>query len=425
MAECVRLGIPVLPPDVNRSGVDFSVDWSEDGREAVRFGLASIKNIGASAVEEMVAEREESGPFQSLEDFCRRAGAEAANRRVIESLARVGALDAFGSRGQLTASADHIVHLMQREARLRESGQSTMFDMFGASAPTPLAEIELLPAREPTVRELVSWERELIGVALGRRVLDPVNAPAGAALSREEVEGYPDGEKVLLAGEVASVRFTTDKQGRQICFVGLEIFDGSVLDVAVWSRVFEKTAELWAEGNLVQVKGVVRRRGDETSIHCDEAVEFEVSDSAVESPPTPAVPATPKVEEWKPPVEERESAPQQPAVNGSGSVWPDGTAVHADAVPMANGSGAVQGKVRVKMKETDQPSEDNRKLKQVLQTLLDYPGTDEVYLLVESQGAFWRIEMPLIRTQFSDELAMQLNAMLDGGSVVEFDSTAA
>ncbi len=425
VAECVRLGIPVLPPDVNRSGVDFSVDWSEDGREAVRFGLASIKNIGASAVEEMAAEREENGPFQSLEDFCRRAGSEAANRRVIESLARVGALDAFGSRGQLTASADHIVHLMQREARLRESGQSTMFDMFGASAPTPLAEIELLPAREPTVRELVSWERELIGVALGRRVLDPVNAPEGAVLSREEVDGYPEGDKVLLAGEVASVRFTTDKQGRQICFVGLEIFDGSVLDVAVWSRVFEKTAELWSEGNLVQVKGVVRRRGDETSIHCDEAVEFEVSDTAAESPPAPAVPATPKVEEWKPPVEAHESAPQQPSVNGSEPVSPDGTAVHAEAVPTANGSTAAQRKVRVKMKETDQPSEDNRKLKQVLQTLLDYPGTDEVYLLVESRGAFWRIEMPLIRTQFCDELAMQLNAMLDGGSAVEYDSTAA
>ena len=322
VAECVRLGIPVLPPDVNRSVVDFSVDFAEDGRESVRFGLAAIKNIGAAAVEELVAERDENGAFESLEDFCRRAGSEAANRRVVESLARVGALDAFGPRGQLAASADHIVHLMQREARLRESGQSTMFDMFGASAPTPLGEIELLPAPEPTVRELVSWERELMGVSLGRRVLDPVNAPAGAALSREEVEGCADGEKVLLAGEVASVRLTTDRQSRQICFVGLEIFDGSVLDVAVWNRVFEKTAELWAEGNLVQLKGVVRRRGDETSIHCDEAVEFEVTESAEHASAAPAaVYATPRVEEWKPPAEEHarvlsQPSPRQPMARG-------------------------------------------------------------------------------------------------------------
>ena len=428
VAECVRLGIPVLPPDVNRSGVDFSVDFAEDGRESVRFGLASIKNIGATAVEELVAERNEHGPFESLEDFCRRAGSEAANRRVVESLARVGALDEFGPRGQLVASADNIVHLMQREARLRDSGQSTMFDMFGASTPTPLGEIELLPAPEPTVREMASWERELMGVALGQRVLDPVNAPAGAALSREEVEGCAEGEKVLLAGEVATVRLTTDRQGRQICFVGLEIFDGSVLDVAVWSRVFEKTSELWAEGNLVQLKGVVRRRGDETSIHCDDAEEFVIRESAEHAPAAvAAVPATPRVEEWKPPVEERVSAPPQPspAVNGAEPPSSNGVAPHAGAVPASNGAEEGQRRVLVKMKETDQPSEDNRLLKLVLQTLMDYPGTDEVDLVIESGGQFWRISMPIVRTQYSDELAAHVNGMGDVGLTVELEGTAA
>ena len=426
VAECMRLGIPVLPPDVNRSGVDFGVDRAEDGREAVRFGLASIKNIGASAVAELVTEREENGPFQSLEDFCKRAGSEAANRRVIESLTRVGALDAYGSRGRLAASADHIVHLMQREARLRDSGQSTMFDMFGASAPTPLGEIELLPAPEPTVRELVTWERELIGVALGRRVLDPVSAPAGAVLSREEVEGCPDGEKVLLAGEVASIRLTTDKQGRQICFAGLEIFDGSVLDVAVWSRVFEKTAELWEEGNLVEIRGVVRRRGDETSVHCDEAVEFEVGEPTADLSSGPvAGPATPRVEEWKPPMEERPSVPPEPAANTVEPHSINGAAPHVEAVPSVGGFEEGQRKVLVKMKETDRPSEDNLLLKQVLQTLMDYPGTDEVDLVIESGGQFWRISMPIIRTRYSDELAAHLNEMRDAGLTVELESTAA
>ncbi len=426
VAECVRLGIPVLPPDVNRSGVDFSVDWAEDGRESVRFGLASIKNIGASAVAELVAERDESGPFLLLEEFCRRAGSEAANRRVVESLAKVGALDAFGSRGQLTASADNIVHLMQQEARLRESGQSTMFDMFGASAPTPLAEIELLPAPEPSLRELVAWERDLIGVALGRRVLDPVNAPAGAVLSHEEVESCTDGEKVLLAGEVASVRFATDRQGRPIRFVGLEIFDGSVLDVAVWSRVVEKTAELWVEGNLVQLKGVVRHRGDETSIHCDEALEFELPETtADQTPAAMAAPATPKVEEWRPPVEERRSVPPQPAVNGTETYSGNGATPPVEVVPAVHSFEEGQHRVRVTMKETDQPSEDNRLLKSVLQTLLEYPGTDEVYLVIESDGVFWRVEMPLIRTQFCPALEAQLNELLGVGSAVNFESTAA
>jgi len=314
---------------------------------------------------------------------------------------------------------------MQREARLRDSGQSTMFDMFGASAPTPLAEIELLPAPEPSLRELVAWERELIGVALGRRVLDPVNAPAGAALSREEVEACADGDKVVLAGEVASVRFTTDRQGRPIRFVGLEIFDGSVLDVAVWSRVVEKTAGLWVEGNLVHLKGVVRHRGDETSIHCDEAVEFELTETPTDQQPAAVTaPATPKVEEWKPPVEPT-SAFTQPATNGAEPHSMNGTTPHVEAAPSVASFDEGQRKVLVKMKETDQPSEDNRVLKLVLQTLMDYPGTDEVDLVIESGGQFWRISMPIIRTQYSDELAAHVNAMRDAGLTVELESTAA
>ena len=87
-----------------------------------------------------------------------------------------------------------------------------MFDMFGASVPTPLGEAELVEAVEPTNRELIAWERELIGVSLGKRMLDSKGAPQGAVLSREELDLYSDGEKVLLAGEVASVRTTVDKQ---------------------------------------------------------------------------------------------------------------------------------------------------------------------------------------------------------------------
>jgi hypothetical protein len=243
-------------------------------------------------------------------------------------------------------------------------------------------------------------------------------------LSREEVEGYGDGEKVLLAGEVASVRFTTDRQSRQICFVGLEIFDGSVLDVAVWSRVLEKTFDLWVEGNLVELKGVVRHRGDETSVHCDEAVEFAVSETAEHPPASAAAPATPRVEEWKPSAEGSKNVIPQPATNGAAPHSMNG-APHVEAVSTGHGLEEGQRRVLVKMKETDQPSEDNRLLKIVLQTLLEYPGTDEVDLVIESEGVFWRVQMPLIRTQFCDALETQLSELLGAGSAVEFESTAA
>ena len=430
IAECARLDIPVLPPDVSRSGVSFSIDTSSDGKSAIRFGLASIKNVGASAVEELVAEREANGRFTSLEDFCRRAGVEAANKRVIESLGKVGALDAFGPRGRIVASVDNIVHLMQREARLKDSGQSTMFDMFGASVPTPLGEAELVEAVEPTNRELIAWERELIGVSLGKRVLDPKGAPQGAVLSREELESYSDGEKVLLAGEVASVRTTVDKQGRAIGFVSLEIFDGSAVDVAIWSRVYEQTASLWSEGMLVQLRGPVRRRGDEPSVHCDEASEYIVPESASAEPDEAS---GPRAEEW--------TGPQPlPAVSVETPAQRDTRAASNETAVPTNGARAAspaeapqerfvpadggQRRLLINLTETDQPNEDQFRLRKVLQTLLDYPGNDSVALLISSEGKVWRLEMPLITTGFCDELVTAVSELLGSAGAMTLEDSA-
>ena len=112
VAECTRLDIPVLPPHINHSDVDFSIDSSASEKPSIRFGLASIKNVGALAIESLVQVRKKNGRFKSLADFSRRGGTDAANRRVIESLSKVGALDVFGQRGQLVASVDSITQLM-------------------------------------------------------------------------------------------------------------------------------------------------------------------------------------------------------------------------------------------------------------------------------------------------------------------------
>jgi DNA polymerase-3 subunit alpha len=111
VSECARLGIPVLPPDVNRSQVFFSVDTDENGTPGIRFGLASVKNVGEAAVEPLVAARAEDGAFVDLEDFCRRAGTGVANRRVLESLIRVGGLDSYDATGGSTQELwanDHV-----------------------------------------------------------------------------------------------------------------------------------------------------------------------------------------------------------------------------------------------------------------------------------------------------------------------------
>ncbi|MBM3944789.1 MAG: DNA polymerase III subunit alpha, partial [SAR202 cluster bacterium] len=146
VAECGRLRIPVLLPDVNASETHFSME-SRDGKPALRFGLATVKNVGEGAVQSLLSARAGQGPFASLEEFCRRADLGALNRKALESLVKAGALDTFGDRGALMSVVERILGLAQSEARLRDSGQTSMFDMFGESVPVPLATIELPPEK--------------------------------------------------------------------------------------------------------------------------------------------------------------------------------------------------------------------------------------------------------------------------------------
>ncbi|MDP7640553.1 MAG: DNA polymerase III subunit alpha, partial [Candidatus Hydrogenedentes bacterium] len=123
--ETRRLGIRVLPPDVNLGEVTFSANPVGEPEEAIRFGMSAVKNVGPGAVEPITEEREANGPYTSVEDLCKRVKFRGMNRRTLESLIKVGAFDSLASKGALIESAERILGLIQREAKLRESGQTT------------------------------------------------------------------------------------------------------------------------------------------------------------------------------------------------------------------------------------------------------------------------------------------------------------
>src|SRR6185295_18277478 len=123
--------------------------------------LETVKNVGYGAAENIVAARAEGGPFTSVDDFAKRVDLKTINKRALESLIKAGALDALGGRGTLLANVDRIVSLALREAKLKETGQSTMFDMFGDTVDTPLPAIELGRQGDVPKAELLSWERDL------------------------------------------------------------------------------------------------------------------------------------------------------------------------------------------------------------------------------------------------------------------------
>jgi DNA polymerase-3 subunit alpha len=164
VAECSKLGIEVLAPDVNASMDNFAVEQREDGSLAIRFGMGVVKNVGSSAVEGIVEARQKGGPYRDIEDFCKRADLSAANSRAIEHLARCGAFDLLGgsgkepyNRNELVMGAERIIAEVKREKDLRDSGQSTMFDLFGSEVATPGSGFEL-PRMDPTPQDWLAWE---------------------------------------------------------------------------------------------------------------------------------------------------------------------------------------------------------------------------------------------------------------------------
>ena len=141
-AECGRLGIPLLLPDVNRSEATFTLEKMADGRSAIRFGLGTIKNVGRAAVEPLIEERKENGPIESASDLAERLDAKSMNRRALEALAKAGAFDSIESRGAVVAAAEDIIKRARRAQELRDSGQTSMFDLFGTEVETPTPSVD-------------------------------------------------------------------------------------------------------------------------------------------------------------------------------------------------------------------------------------------------------------------------------------------
>ena len=278
IAECRRLEIDVLPPDIGQPTTGFSIQRDEAGRPAIRYGLAAVKNVGESAVEPLVEEQREHGPFADIADFCRRAPARCLNRRTVEALIKVGALDRFGGRGALLDNLDRIISIANEQARIRDEGQSTMFDLFGDEVAIPIPTIEL-EGDQIGKRQCAEWEREGLGVALSEDPLLDVYRALGSAVvtPSKQVDNDMEGETITIAGRVAGVRMmTTRRDNRPFVIALVEDFQGS-LELAVWPNVYEKTAHLWEMDQMVVASGKVRVREDRASMSCDTAESFEAA----------------------------------------------------------------------------------------------------------------------------------------------------
>jgi len=261
IADCRRMGIEVLPPDVNVSGLDFEIEERSDGSCAIRFGLAAIKNVGESAVQDMVRARQEGGPFRHLQDFVRRIDLRQVGKRALECLIRVGALDNHGSRSALLESLDRIISISNAYFRAKEVGQLTLF---GTSTGIT-EEIHMEPASpEVSHRQQLNWERELLGVYVSDHPLNPYMEQFARVVTHfsAELSEVEQGLEVCVAGEIGQVRPYQTRNGKAMGFVSLEDIQGTI-ELVVFSRVWNQVAGWIAPGVIVKVKGKVdRERGD-------------------------------------------------------------------------------------------------------------------------------------------------------------------
>ena len=226
--ETRAMGLRVEPPDVNVSRSDFTV-----AGEAIHFGLAAIKNVGATAIESIVRTREADGRFGSLDDFCARVDLRLVNRRVVECLIKAGAFDSLQStRAGLLAALDQAMDSGQRQQRDRDEGQVSLFDVLGGGDAKPAASPAAAAARVPEwpQEEMLAYEREVLGFYLSGHPLEQHREMARriGALSAADLAARSTGARVLLLGQVSAFSESTTKSGNRMAFATLELVDGSI-----------------------------------------------------------------------------------------------------------------------------------------------------------------------------------------------------
>jgi DNA polymerase-3 subunit alpha len=267
VAECRRAGIEVLPPHINRSVRDFSVETAPSGKEAVRFGLGAIRNVGDGAIQAILDARAEQpdGAFASLDALCSAVDWSIVSRRVIESLAKAGALDCFGDRGAVLASLDRAISAGQSRHKAKARGQ---IGLFGADEPVSGTSATLVIDGPPLdQRQLLANEKEAIGLYLSAHPLSNIirgPLPAGYA----EIIGLPElmvGQSVRIIASIRSIRRISTRQNKTMAALEIEDLTGHI-EAVMFPVVYDECGTDLEPDHIVEVVGKIDQREEQLQI---------------------------------------------------------------------------------------------------------------------------------------------------------------
>jgi DNA polymerase III subunit alpha len=258
--ECVRMGIIVLPPDINESFADFSV---VPGKNTIRFGLTTIKNFGESISEAIIAERKQNGPYASMQDFLSRIHDRNLNKKSLEALICAGAFDCFGSRGELFGNLDTLLAYNREHVNGKETGQDSLFGGLGE-----ISNLTLSPATPVPVGQMLLWEKELLGVYVSGHPLNAVEAEVNRRPRINEIKKSYQGVTVVTTGLIESVKELLTKKGDRMAFIKLVDQEDSI-EMVAFPETYHDNRDTLLPGTCVAIKGKFNLRNDEPSILID------------------------------------------------------------------------------------------------------------------------------------------------------------
>jgi DNA polymerase-3 subunit alpha len=289
VTDARRLGITVAPPSLNRAGLEFTIEddgessrpTTDDrpqtigrrpsvvgGRPLIRYGLAAIKNAGEGAVQLLIDEREANGPFKSPEDLAERIDLRRVGKRALESMAKVGVFDEWGTRPRILDALDRMIGHSGSTHAAAEAGQMTLFGGNGGGFKIDVALLRPEKAVKPVDRRvLLDWEKELIGVYLTEHPLEYKLADLQSVITARtgELDNTWNGKAVTLAGIVAGLRTLNTKKGQPMAFVTLEDLDGKV-DLVLFPKVWAACRESVRANQIIVARGNVQAEGESLSI---------------------------------------------------------------------------------------------------------------------------------------------------------------
>lgn len=268
LSEADQMGLTVAPPDVNESFVDFAVVYDTPDPSpkrtgnVIRFGLGAIKNVGVEVSHEIVNEREKNGPYSSLTDFLVRLGGHRINKKVVENLAKAGALDSLAERNAVLEGLPDIINFIG--AVNRNQASKDQIGLFTGDESGTTFELNLPKVPPIDSRTKLDYEKELLGIYLSDHPMKTVQRELGADIQPlPELTPKMHNHKVRTAGLISTIRVILTKNNDPMAFVGIEDSTSS-LELIVFPRVYAETKDIWVEGNIVVVDGFVNAKDSRT-----------------------------------------------------------------------------------------------------------------------------------------------------------------